>query len=252
MFRNRRCYYIESLLWGYAANTLNATERAEAEAHLANCDGCRQALQTYRQIAPAVAEARETAPPRSQANWEELRQRIEATNSAPNANARRPRAGRFALLGATLAGACAILLAMRPHNAPEVAPINLQMAALPASASANVSVTAGVVKKPAPSSGKTVKPAPGEAEGYRVYPAFEKQEIKRSSHKKSAPMVANYAPAGRVVARNQPDKEHTLKFALDAEVPLERDSSAYVMGSVPSSGYSVVPASYQDKELRAW
>ncbi len=255
MFRKNRCISIESLLWECAAQTLTVEQRRKVEAHIAQCSACREELETCRRITATVTNLREAAPPPSQASWQELRQQIAALPNATRPAKRAPSISMMALFGATLAGACAVLLYLRPQPASTYSP-NLQVAGLPVKVGVTSHKEDAPPKKPTPQPMKTGKPAPKkrakDGDEYRVYSAFDKQEFKRSNRKKSEPMIAQNDKPQTDVARIDSNSEHTLKFALDAEVPLEPTSRRFVMGSVPAGGYSVVPASYENKELKAW
>jgi len=146
-----------------------------------------------------------------------------------------------------LAAGCTVLVVLRlqPTPSPSV-PQNtkpVQVAALLEKQGGNTVVkpNATATKKPT-----TQKPT----ETIHVQPAFEKTVT--PAPKKSTPMIARRTPNRLEVARTDAGKEHSLKFALDGEMPIEQTQTRYVMGSVPSQEYTISPASYEEKDSKAW
>lgn len=254
MFSKNSCSRIESLLWGYSARTLTAEERETVEAHLTQCAECKATLAEYVAITGAVANLRETTLPASQTNWLELRERIAAFPEPISSAKPRFSVARLTLFGATLAGACAVFLVLRSQSPPDAPSVKVEVAGLPAQLSPVRSGERSPVKSPEKAPAKTApKSKPKSDEGIRVYSAFDRREVKSSRHKKSEPMIARSKPLQSDFARVDGNSEHSLKFGLDAEVPVERTERRFVMGSVPANdGYSVVPASYEEKEMKAW
>jgi len=213
-------------------------------------------MEAYQQITPSVTALREASPPPSQASWQHLVQQIEALpNVAPPAkNAKR--IYTFGLFSA-LAGACAVILYMRPQTVTTTIarpPIpNLEMARIPITRGEQTHKPERVTKPTLSLTKGTPKPSKGRAkEQYGVRSAFEKKQTKHRDNKRSEPMIVRAEPPSTSLAQLNSKREHSLKFALDAEVPIEQTPRSFVMGSVPAGGYSVVPAAYEEKELKAW
>lgn len=253
MFRRNGCSHDEESLWEYAAGASPREAANAMEKRLRECAACREALEAYLALAHGVASLREAEPPASQANWEALRVRLEAS---PRVSASPMRVFSFkslGLCGAAFASVCAIALYLRPQTA--VGPPNdyLQVAALPVKPNVPPAKDAATAKPPQkPVKGASAAPKAKPKEEIKLDSAFDRREYKRRDAKKSAPMLAKREPATGFMRDVGEADTHTIKFALDAEAPIERVAPRFVMGGVPTGGYSVAPASYEEKELKPW
>lgn len=100
---------LHDLTAAYALDALDPTDRARYEAHLAQCDECREELASFTETAASLAYAVESPPPPPQ-----LRERILETARAerPNVVPLRPRWAVPAAATAVVAVAAAIALAV--------------------------------------------------------------------------------------------------------------------------------------------
>lgn len=256
MFLKNRCFQIESLLWSYTTQRLTAEQNKKVQKHLARCPACTKAMEAYQQITPSVTALREASPPPSQANWQHLVQQIEALPNVASPAKNAKRIYTFGLFS-TLAGAYAVMLYMRPQTVTTTIarpPIpNLEMAVIPTVGGEKTGKQAiGIKPTLSPTKSPSIPSKERAKEQYGVRSAFEKMETKHRDNKRSEPMIVRTEPPSTSLAQLNSKREHSLKFALDAEVPIEQTPRSFVMGSVPAGGYSIVPASYEEKELKAW
>jgi anti-sigma factor RsiW len=92
--RGDRHQEVQSLLPWYLTDRLEASERAEVEAHLAECPECQAELRTERRLGAEVAAASVVASSGdAEHGWAQMRRRIEP--KAPG----RPSPGRVSLAG---------------------------------------------------------------------------------------------------------------------------------------------------------
>lgn len=56
---------VHTLVGPYVLNAVTPQERAEFEAHLSQCDDCREEVESLRVVAAEIAQAQATAPPES-------------------------------------------------------------------------------------------------------------------------------------------------------------------------------------------
>ena len=92
--RGDRHQEVQSLLPWYLTDRLEASERAEVEAHLAECPECQAELRTERRLGAEVAASSVVAPPGDvEHGWARMRRRIEPRSPG------RPSPRRISLAG---------------------------------------------------------------------------------------------------------------------------------------------------------
>lgn len=114
---------VEALLPWYASGTLDDTDRALVDAHLAGCDECRAALATERKLARAVA----SLPVDIEQGWSAMADRLEPRPAPVPLWRRRVPIGWA--VGTPIAAAASVAFAFTAIPAAQVAPTYVALGA---------------------------------------------------------------------------------------------------------------------------
>lgn len=257
----RGCRSVTPHLWGFVANTLPEGDLERIEAHLRQCETCRQEAAQYREALAALNVYRQQSVPMARSGWESLRARIVAEEAqtvpvkpfafpgaTPKPRWTKPLWYDFAMGGAAAASLLLfVVLAARvvPHtvlsspgtSVAETPPADASPSpGMPSLTPVNHSESAAnLAASLFPLPGKTAEPLLNSSDsGAEVTPNAPVTHVETANYVREEPRPAPRSLRSRKSSPPPVVTHPTLTLAdypVDGARPNSRTSHEYVMGS---------------------